>query len=260
MFQLKRILFPVDFSERCRTASAYVEALAHDFNAELILLHVVEPPAYNASLADSHRSHSEGFDAFFGDRLKHLRVKRLIEHGEAASKIVQCAAHHQAGLIMIPTQGMGIYRRLIIGSTAAKVLHDADCPVWTGVHLENPPAPSKIHYEQICCAVDLKPHSARVLDWAHRVAELYKAELTLVHAGPQDSSVHALEDLQKTVGSHAALQVRNGEATEVVADLTLSLRADLLVIGRGAESGILGRLEANAYSIIRQSHCPVVSV
>jgi nucleotide-binding universal stress UspA family protein len=35
---------------------------------------------------------------------------------------------------------------------------------------------------------------------------------------------------------------------------------DLLVIGRGADAGILGRLTGHAYSIIRQSPCPVVSV
>jgi nucleotide-binding universal stress UspA family protein len=260
MFQLKRLLFPVDFSERCRGAFAYVEELANHFHAEVILLHVVEPPSYNSSLDDFHRTHAEGFDTFFGDRLKHLHVRRLIEHGEAASKIVQTAAHHQADLILIPTQGMGIYRRLILGSTAAKVLHDADCPVWTGVHLEDAPSPGKVHYERICCAVDLKAQSVKALDWAHRFAKEYGAELTLLHAGQSDSSTRALAELQKTVGSQAAVRVREGEPKEVVAALSAELRADLLVIGRGAESGILGRLEANAYSIIRQSHCPVISV
>ena len=257
MFQLKRLLFPVDFSERSRRSSVYVEAIAHHFGAELILLHVVEPPVYNAPLGDAH---AEGFDTFFGDRLRHLRVKRLIEHGDAAIKIVQSAAHNSVDLIMMPTQGMGIYRRLILGSTTAKVLHDADCPVWTGVHLENAPAPSKIHYERICCAVDLKPQSVKALDWAHHFAEEYGAELTLVHAGRSDSATKALADLQETVGSNAVVRVRDGEPANVVASLTAQLDPDLLVIGRGAESGFLGRLEATAYSIIRRSHCPVVSV
>jgi nucleotide-binding universal stress UspA family protein len=53
MFQLRRILFPVDFSSRCRGAAAYVEALAGRFDAELILLHVAEA-AYNSALEDMH--------------------------------------------------------------------------------------------------------------------------------------------------------------------------------------------------------------
>jgi nucleotide-binding universal stress UspA family protein len=46
----------------------------------------------------------------------------------------------------------------------------------------------------------------------------------------------------------------------VVAQLAGKLKADLLVIGRKSASGVLGRLDMTAYSIIRQSPCPVVSV
>src|SRR6476646_4731669 len=169
MFQLKRILFPVDFSERCRGAAAYVEALAGRFEAELILLHVIEA-TYNTSLADPD-IRPETFDRFFGSDLKYLNVERLVEHGEAARKIVECAAHRSVDLIMMPTQGMGIYRRLILGSTSAKILHDADCPVWTGVHLENAPPLEAVVCQRILCAVDLKPPSEQVLDWAHHLAE-----------------------------------------------------------------------------------------
>jgi nucleotide-binding universal stress UspA family protein len=35
--------------------------------------------------------------------------------------------------------------------------------------------------------------------------------------------------------------------------------ADLVVIGRGKLQEALGRLRTNAYAIIRQSPCPVVS-
>src|SRR5947209_5382101 len=105
MFQLKRILFPVDFSSRSRGAAAYVEALAGRFEAELILLHVVEAQ-YNSSLEDMDAFHEENFGRFFGAGLKHLNVRKLIEHGEAAQKIVECASANHVDLIMIPTQGM----------------------------------------------------------------------------------------------------------------------------------------------------------
>jgi nucleotide-binding universal stress UspA family protein len=253
VFQLKRILFPVDFSDRSRGAASYAEEFAAHFDAELFLLHVVEPPEYNATLADSHRVHAEGFDKFFGPRIQRLRVNRLTEHGDAARKIIHCASGLHADLIMIPTQGMGVYRRLIIGSTSAKVLHDADCPVWSGVHWEHVPPPEKIHYRRICCAVDLKPHREKVLAWVRGFGQAYGAEVTLIHAGKPE----AVGELQS-----AGLEVRiqEGEPAKVVAALAGELHADLLVIGRGAESGIFGRLVTTAYSIIRQSPCPVVSV
>src|SRR6266404_9004050 len=155
MFQLKRILFPVDFSGRCRGAAAYVEALVGRFDAELILLHVIDA-TYNAALEDLPETEMENLDKFFGRVLKHLRIKKLVEHGEPAQRIIRCASANHADLIMIPAQGMGIYRRLILGSTIVKVLHDTDCPVWTGVHLENAPSLEALACERIVCAVDLK--------------------------------------------------------------------------------------------------------
>ena len=46
----------------------------------------------------------------------------------------------------------------------------------------------------------------------------------------------------------------------VVSDVASRRKADLLVIGRGRESGLLGRLRANAYAILRESPCPVVTI
>jgi nucleotide-binding universal stress UspA family protein len=266
MFKLKHVLFPVDFSDRCRGAAAFVEALVGRFDAELILLHVIEA-TYNSSLEDLHASQLTHLDTFFGQDLKHLRVKRLVDHGEAARKIIECAAANHADLIMIPTRGMGIYRRLILGSTSAKVLHDADCPVWTGVHLENAPPLEAVTCNRILCAVDLKRSSARVLDWAARLAEEYQAELTVVHILPASATKYAhskargtLHRLQEAVQARARVRVETGEVSKVVAEMSGELKANLLVIGRKAEAGVLGRLEMTAYSIIRQSPCPVVSV
>ena len=157
--------------------------------------------------------------------------------------------------------------RMILGSTSAKVLHDADCPVWTGVHLENAPSLEAVACERIVCAVDLKPTSTRVLDWAHHLAEEYQAELTLLHVMSGSETEHArgaarcaLDQLKAAAGSRAAVRVESGEVSKVVAHFTGEMKADLLVIGRRAESGVRGRLEMTAYAIIRQSPCPVVSV
>jgi hypothetical protein len=54
--------------------------------------------------------------------------------------------------------------------------------------------------------------------------------------------------------------IESGYAPVVVSKVALWLRADLLVIGRGRESVLLGRLRANAYAIVRESPCPVVTI
>ena len=106
-----------------------------------------------------------------------------------------------------------------------------------------------------------------MFEWAARLSEEYQAELTLVHVISGDQTWKArgemhetLERLQQTAGARALVRVVTGEVAKVVAGLGGELRADLLVIGRKAASGVLGRLDMTAYSIIRQSPCPVVSV
>jgi nucleotide-binding universal stress UspA family protein len=259
MFKLKRILFPVDFSERSEKAASYVDALTTRFDADLMLLHVVQPPTYNTFLGDAPGSHWESFGHVFCDH--HLRIQHLTEHGEVASKIVECAGSLNVDLIMMPTHGLGVYRRLIIGSNTAKVLHDSTHPVWTSTHIQDAPAHSKTTCDHVVCAVDLRPSSAGALQWAARFAEACHAKLTLLHVTTNSPAARrALEALQKDAGSKAAVRIESGDPAEVVALVTQELNADLLVIGRASASEFLGRLEMTEYSIIRQSPCPVISV
>ena len=85
---------------------------------------------------------------------------------------------------MMPTSGCGPFRRFILGSVTAKVLHDVACPVWTGEHVEQMPAVSAGGLRTILCAVDLRQDSERVLRWAAGLALRAGAELTVAHAIP----------------------------------------------------------------------------
>jgi nucleotide-binding universal stress UspA family protein len=278
MFHLKRILFPVDFSDRSLRAASYAEAFAGRFDAELVLLHVIEPPTYNSTMDDLREIRPEQIETFFGPELKQLRTTRAIERGEAGRTIVEYACKNNVDLIMMPTNGLGIFRRLIIGSNTAKVLHDADCPVWTGIHLENAPPLDEIKCRRVLCAVDLKPVSAKVLDWAHWMAQEYQAELVVTHVTPEmaggaaryfdgafdaamrEEAAKAIDELQKTVGSNAEVRIETGDPAATVACIAKDVGADLLVVGRKPERGFVGRLATHTYSIVRQSPCPVVSV
>jgi nucleotide-binding universal stress UspA family protein len=114
--------------------------------------------------------------------------------------------------------------------------------------------------------------------WAAQFAAEFQARLTLVHALPpadvgqaryfdQDLATmlrktgrERLDDLQKRIGTSAEVVLEGGPVAQVVRDASLSQKADLVVIGRHANPGLLGRLRANAYGIIRESPCPVISV
>jgi len=54
-------------------------------------------------------------------------------------------------------------------------------------------------------------------------------------------------------------EIREGEVSKVVSEFAAGHAADLVVIGRGKLPRHLGGLRSNAYAIIRDSACPVVS-
>jgi nucleotide-binding universal stress UspA family protein len=277
--KLSKILLPVDFSERCLGAARYARILTDHFHCELTLLHVLTPPHYEfgameiggSMLAEMYANRGaqveKELESFLAGELHGLDARRVVREGDAARRIVEYAQADNTDLIVMPTHGYGPFRQFILGSITAKVLHDADCPVWTGVHLEEAPAEPSITFRSIVCAIDLGPQSCQTLEWAAGMQKQFNASLTVVHAtlGEPDAAMeHAVREdltrLEERFGVQASLLIESGDPPHVVCQAAASRQADLLVIGRGSAGGVFGRLRTNAYAIIRQSPCPVVSV
>jgi nucleotide-binding universal stress UspA family protein len=290
MLPIARILVPVDFSERCLGAVRYAEALAARFSSEIILLHVLEPVRYEFStlefggtvmtdlVATRTVQARKQLDGFLSSELKASRVRRILLEGDPARRIVEYAHTERVNLVAMPTHGYGPFRRFILGSVTAKVLHDADCPVLTGVHMEEAPAAASIAFRNILCAVDLGPQSRKAVCWAGQVAADFGARFCLAHVVPcieskpgeyfdrelaaelKDAARQELEKLQHDTPVKGEIVVGAGDPPHAICEAASSAGADLLVIGRGSAAGMFGRLRTNAYAIIRQSPCPVVSV
>lgn len=290
MFALKQILFPVDFSERCRGGARYLDALASRFPLKATMVHVLPPPHYEFSAMEVGGNVLTEFFAgraaqvrqelatYLADEFSRLSVDRLLLEGDPARKIVALAHDERADLIVMPSHGYGPFRRFILGSVTAKVLHDAECPVWTGVHMEEAPSPEKIEFRHVMAALDLGPQSEKAFRWAAGFAKALGARLSLVHATPSiegrageyfdpewrdhfaKEARKRLEDVLGKEAESCEVWIEAGDAPKVVCEAAENYKADLLVIARGSAAGRFGRLRTNAYSIIRQSPCPVVSV
>ncbi|MGA3074447.1 MAG: universal stress protein [Bryobacteraceae bacterium] len=287
MKSLAKILLPVDFSERSLGAARYAKTLADRFHSELTLLHVLTPPHYEfgaleiggSMLTELYTNRAvqveKELETFLAGELAGTEAKRVVLEGDPARQIVEYAHEENAGLIVMPTHGYGPFRQFILGSITAKVLHDADCPVWTGVHLEEAPQTETVAFRHILCAIDLGPQSCKALEWATAMQKEFGARLTVVHAmavssaaGQDDARAREMElavrddlaRLQQRFGTEAELAIEPGDPPKVVCEMAEKRHAGLLVIGRGSAAGVFGRLRTNAYAIIRQSPCPVVSV
>ncbi len=62
------------------------------------------------------------------------RQQRGADVGDPASLIIDYTNDNGIDLICLPTHGYGTFRRALLGSVTAKVLHDAGIPVWTSAH------------------------------------------------------------------------------------------------------------------------------
>jgi len=279
MFPPKNILFPVDFSERCRGGARMVEIFAGQFEAEVTMLHVVEPPTYSDIAIDNTPVAQRELETYVSEEMKHYSVRRVLAHGDAAMRIIDYANSGRFDLVMMPTHGYGGFRRLVLGSVTARVLDHVNCPVCTGVHMEAVPPLEKIAMRTVLCAIDLGRQSCAAMKLASHLAEEFGARLHLLHALPagkenpaigydQDWKAEVVRQaneriaaLRETAGvGEADVIVATDEAPRAVHDAAVELKANLVVIGRSVRQGVLGRLRANAYSIIRQSPCPVISV
>jgi nucleotide-binding universal stress UspA family protein len=160
----------------------------------------------------------------------------------------------------------------------AKVLHDAKVPVWTAAHAPEPSHRAHPQPRYVLCAVDLKHESIQTLEYALELARDAKASVELLHIAPEgeiaplpsESRIHELlaeaaqaklMKIQEAAGAHdVEVVLAGGSVADKVRDMAIRKRADLVVIGRGLIQAGHGRLRANAYAIIREAPCPVISV
>lgn len=285
----KNILFPVDFSKRSDGAAAHVRAMAARHNAALTLMNVVETPA--AWLAAGDGAYIADFDLprmkeeaegrlkdFAADKFAGQSPAIVVEDGDPGTRIAEVAEERGIDLVMMPTHGRGKFRVALLGSVTAKVLHDAHCAVWTGVHLEDAAPPEHLDLRTTMCALDLKEGSAELLRYTARLAKEAGAKVYIVHAVPgtevrpdmyfdmplenflKDTARRQIDDLQAREGTNFPVCMEVGRAATVVREASLHHNADLVTIGRGVIGEFAGRLRTDAYAIMREAPCPVLSV
>jgi nucleotide-binding universal stress UspA family protein len=290
MSSFQRILFPVDFSKQSAAAAPFVKAMASRFNSEVILLHVVEIPpswygtpeagAYDALIDVSNmlQDRRSALRSYLTDELNGISIQRSVQSGDPAVHIIQYARQKSVSLIMMPTHGYGPFRGLLLGSVTAKVLHDAECPVWTTAHASEIATNAGSPLRHLICAVDDDARDVPLVRWAAEFAAGQGAELRLVHAvtgfeeEPGDGMNDPLRDflfgvareridkLQADAGTKLELCIAAGAPAKVVRELAQQHSADLVLVGRGKIQKHFGRLRSNAYAILRDAPCPVISV
>lgn len=266
MKQLKRVLFPVDFSSHCAQVGVEVFAAARQWGVEIVALHALGLPAGSdeewqafLQLVEPDKQQEmarQRLSKFVRDEVEGVACRRVVVSGHPAKEILAAVDREGVDVVMMPRRGLTAFDSFLFGSVAERVLHKAMCPVWT----EGQDAESAKRYEDVLCAVDLGPASLDVVEWAATVAGKSGAKLRLLHVGHGDGAQVELKHLAERVGVEANCQVQSGPVDEVILREAELHGADLIVIGRGEERQLLGRFRSHAHSIIHRSACAVLSV
>jgi nucleotide-binding universal stress UspA family protein len=285
--RIDRILFPIDFSDHSRAMNSEVEWLASQFSSHVTLLHVFEVPTSWYGSGEAPLMTGADFMAYADEEKQRLqdyplqlpenRIQRISAEGSAAWHIAKWTKEHDVDLIVMGTHGYGPVRRLLLGSVAMKVLHDVECPVWTHPVSTEAKSDPKRGISSILCSIELSGEVVPLLRFTKDLAADFAATVHLVHCVPEtesrpakyfDRELHrslkgwACEEisrLQHEAGTDFPLDITERFIAQDIAELATDQHADLVVIGRGKTQGTFGTLRTNAYEIIRQAPCPVLS-
>lgn len=146
--KINKILVPTDFSPASKEGIRYALNLAHAFDAEVIVYHVIGIKdivalTRNLNEAKLEAARVSGLKGIFASRLRHfletnfreymtsVKTIRKVEFGTPEKGIVETAKAEEADLIVIAGGGRGRFAAMFFGSVTEKVIRDATCPVVT---------------------------------------------------------------------------------------------------------------------------------
>ena len=295
---LKNVLFATDFSSVAEGALAYALAICRHYGSMLHATHaipevniLVKAETVAPDILDS------GYETIRRDaieRMMHLSpaLENIPHHiyvrrGNVWNVLSEIITKEHVDLVVLGTHGRTGLGKLLMGSVAEEILHQAPCPVLTigpracgGLRQEFQPdgkelAPEEIEFREIIFATDFSPESVAATRFAISLAEEFQARLGLLHVieehdrdqpSPTD---WALERLERLVPEDAALRckpaivIKFGSPAECILKAAAERNADLIVLGvrPAAHLGIAAHLtRGTTHKVVAHSCCPVLTV
>ena len=137
----KVIVVGVDGSDPSIEAVRAAGALARCQAAHLIIVTVVRPPegwwgivgspptaeALGESLSDAQRDVLDR--TLRSVDMSNVSYETREEIGEPSSQLIEVCNRVDADILVVGRRGAGLFRRMVVGSVANHVVHEAPCPV-----------------------------------------------------------------------------------------------------------------------------------
>ncbi|MEW6268721.1 MAG: universal stress protein [Thermodesulfobacteriota bacterium] len=289
---VETILVPTDFSPDAAAALDWARALAAERGARIVLAHAVmvtTPPApeylpieerFWSALGDEARKQLDALAASL--RAQGLAVETELTIEPVVAHVLEVAARQRADVIVAGTRGLTRWKRVVLGSVAARLVRTAGCPVVT-VRADEQRAPRPVR--TILVPTDFSDDAARAAGAAATLLGTSPGRrLVLLHAyrypavfgsAPAIVLAHAIErlvaDTERAVEEIAARLRGQGTVVEsravegppwqVILEHAQEVDADLIAMGTHGRSG-LDRLllGSTAERVLSAAPCPVLTV
>jgi len=283
--EFRNILMATDFSKCSDRALRYAIGIAHRYGATLHLFHWVDPVAYKFVGTDSIEAARDrawrevqqlDTDLVVKGLLRNIQDKVLVEYGELSEILPRVVTARAVDLIVIGTHGRTGWKKLILGSVAERIFRQASCPVLTvGPNVTRSRVKDDGPHD-ILFPTDFSPQSEAAGDYAFSLAKKYGSHLTLLHVlerasekilDERDRLLLAKTSLRELAKVHEAAMdktdclVKSGTPADSILKTATQKKADLIVLGVRARQGLSDHWRwPNAYRIVCESSCPVLSV
>ena len=191
--QPKRIMCPVDFSDFTDEILGYSVALCREFNAALLLVHIVtDVDPYlgqevitfeNVELRDKSILNAK---KRLGDMVEDLTIDHeiIVIDGNPPDEIRRLAAEKETDLVVTATHGKSGIKKLLLGSVTEKLIKTINCPLLilnTKQHDFVSLPDYEMKLKKILVGCDFSPDSKLAFDYGLSLAQEFQAEVYLTH-------------------------------------------------------------------------------
>lgn len=189
------IVAATDFSPHARHAADRAARIAHEVQAQLRLLHVMplqplaELRSWLGAGSTTERSLRDGAVAELNELAQRLHAARqvavepVVVEGPVLESTLQEVERARAQLLVLGIRGAGFMRRLVLGTTAERVMRRAAQPVL--VVRQTPHE----RYRRVLVGVDFSEWSAGALETARRFAPHAQLVLAAVFRVPYEDKL-----------------------------------------------------------------------
>jgi nucleotide-binding universal stress UspA family protein len=273
--KLDRVLVASDFSAPSKLATSYAIAIARRHRAKLFVAHVVSSRAERAVMDGWRAGQAEVTEHYIKGHLDGIEHQLLVKSGDVWPVLSEMIKEHHINLVVLGTHGRVGLRKMILGSVAEQVFRQCPCPVLTVG--PNASAEQSLRApERILAATGFTEHSLLAVRYAARFAETIHSSLAILNvvtnpvppdqqaATKNERMARLRSSLPEDVHFPSAPEffVEFGPAVDGILSAAANWKANLIVLGlrHVEESSRAESTWARAYEVIRQAHCPVLTI